>query len=476
MPGPNALIVGHCNITQNRILEIIDHTGSNLLETFGSDREAFFTGIAGLVVDEEERQAFLNKYLNGPALAAFRRKDTMQILECFIQLPSEPRGRFVQFKVNLVETPDTGDITGILTVTDITEQTLSDRILHRLSIATCDLVVDVDLPQDRYTVLTGNDGAGDVPLPHGRHSEQIDYMLQHQVVAKDKERCTEMLEPEYMLARLEKDGAYSFPYSILGEKGDILTKRLTISAVDLRLGRICLARNDITDSVREQQGLLNMMAYAFELMGFIHVGNRHLTLYTRQTVLENLSPYYIEDYDASIENLVEFYNMEEGEDDVRTQFCLDTILRRLEEKPSGYDFVFPYRSEGCQRYKQINVLWGDENHSTVCMVRADVTDMLTAERQTKKELEKALAFAEEANRAKSEFLSSMSHDIRTPMNAIMGMTTLAVANLEDRERVSDCLQKISISSRHLLSLINDILDMSKIEQSKICLLYTSRCV
>lgn len=61
----------------------------------------------------------------------------------------------------------------------------------------------------------------------------------------------------------------------------------------------------------------------------------------------------------------------------------------------------------------------------------------------------------------------MSHDIRTPMNAIMGMTALAVAHLDDRDRVADCLHKISISSKHLLSLINDVLDMSKIEQSKV---------
>ncbi len=119
--------------------------------------------------------------------------------------------------------------------------------------------------------------------------------------------------------------------------------------------------------------------------------------------------------------------------------------------------------------KQINVLWGDDNHQTICMVRADVTDMLTAERQAKQALEQALDLAEEANRAKSGFLSSMSHDIRTPMNAIVGMTTLAAAQIDNRERVADCLQKISISSKHLLSLINDVLDMSKIERSNITL-------
>ncbi len=74
-----------------------------------------------------------------------------------------------------------------------------------------------------------------------------------------------------------------------------------------------------------------------------------------------------------------------------------------------------------------------------------------------------------ANKAKSEFLSNMSHDIRTPMNAIVGMTAIATANLDDRQALSNCLKKITLSSRHLLGLINDILDMSKIESGKMTL-------
>lgn len=89
--------------------------------------------------------------------------------------------------------------------------------------------------------------------------------------------------------------------------------------------------------------------------------------------------------------------------------------------------------------------------------------------QQLKELEKAEREASRANQAKSEFLSSMSHDIRTPMNGIIGMTAIAAANVNDSLRVQDCLKKISLSSRHLLGLINDILDMSKIESGKLSL-------
>ena len=74
--------------------------------------------------------------------------------------------------------------------------------------------------------------------------------------------------------------------------------------------------------------------------------------------------------------------------------------------------------------------------------------------------------AENANKEKSAFLSHMSHDIRTPMNGIIGMTNIAMKNLNDKERVLDCLKKIDSSSRHLVSLINDILDMSRIENGR----------
>ncbi len=89
--------------------------------------------------------------------------------------------------------------------------------------------------------------------------------------------------------------------------------------------------------------------------------------------------------------------------------------------------------------------------------------------QQMQELDQERREATKANKAKSEFLSSMSHDIRTPMNGIVGMTTIAIANIDNTERVKDCLDKITLSSKHLLGLINDVLDMSKIESGKLTL-------
>ena len=96
-------------------------------------------------------------------------------------------------------------------------------------------------------------------------------------------------------------------------------------------------------------------------------------------------------------------------------------------------------------------------------------ELAEAREQQRKELEIAKLEAESANRAKSSFLFNMSHDIRTPMNAIMGFTNLARKRSDDRSYVEECLKKVASSSEHLLSLLNDVLDMSRIENGKITL-------
>ena len=469
-PGPNTLVLGHCNVTRNQILKIRDFTGSGLLETFGRDRESFFTGLAGLIVDEEERRSFLRTFLGKPSLEAFARGDTERVQKCFVRLPRKPKGCYAEFRINMVEAPDTGDITGILSVLDVTNQVISEQILRQLSVTSHDYVIDLDLGSDTYTLLTRRENASLVPAAKGCHSERVAFMAGSVVVPKDREAYARALAPEEIKRRLNESDAYTVAYSVQDEDGGVHAKNMTVSAIDLRLGRVSLVCTDITSSVREQQNLLRMLAYTFELAGMISIRTGSFVMYTRQMVLENLLPFTSDSYQKTQEDFAAAY-VEESREDARRQFCLETMLRRLGETPSGYEFILPFRGKGEKelRYKQINVLWGDQSHETICMVRADVTDVLAAERQAKSALEKALTSAEEASRAKSDFLSAMSHDIRTPMNAIMGMAALAPAHLDDRAWMEDCLQKISIASKHLLSLINDVLDMSRIERGQLSL-------
>ena len=105
----------------------------------------------------------------------------------------------------------------------------------------------------------------------------------------------------------------------------------------------------------------------------------------------------------------------------------------------------------------------DKNLCAVLVANLDVTEEKEREMEQDKNLRNALAAAEHANKAKTAFLNNMSHDIRTPMNAIIGFTALATAHIDSTELVLDYLKKIHTSGQHLLSLINDVLDMSRIE-------------
>lgn len=142
------------------------------------------------------------------------------------------------------------------------------------------------------------------------------------------------------------------------------------------------------------------------------------------------------------------------------------------DKEDSYSFVVGMKEEdGSVRVKRYQIFYISKELKRVCVARTDVTDVVYNEQRQKEALASALVAAEQANAAKSDFLSRMSHEIRTPMNAIIGMTAIAAQALDNEERVAECISKIGISSRFLLSLINDILDMSRIESGKILLKY-----
>lgn len=154
-------------------------------------------------------------------------------------------------------------------------------------------------------------------------------------------------------------------------------------------------------------------------------------------------------------------------------FSPENIREKLKNPEDIYRFEYCTLDE--KQFKSIAISplsWTngpDAQVGAVLFMAQDTTAEKIMEIQSRKALKEAYEAAERANRAKTEFLSNMSHDIRTPMNAIIGMTAIAGANIENQERVVDCLGKITQSSRHLLSLINEVLDMSRIESGKITL-------
>ena len=158
----------------------------------------------------------------------------------------------------------------------------------------------------------------------------------------------------------------------------------------------------------------------------------------------------------------------EDQESLRRAFSWESLRRELAREKQHY---VNYRVilDGQMKYFQMKAVRADDweqNHGVVLGLRS-VDEEIRSEMEQKNLLEDALLQANRASKAKSVFLSNMSHDIRTPMNAIVGFTALALTHVDRREQVEEYLKKIMTSGNHLLSLINDILDMSRIESGKI---------
>lgn len=473
-PLSNEILSGYCDITANRILRIYDKTGIDPLQKFGFERQNFFKGLATLIESPEERQHFLNTFLNAPLLEKFAQGINSQELECFIRMPHDNSGHYLKCVINMIESPDNGHTIGVLSVLDLTQFKINDQISMHLAHAHYDFIATCDFNSDSYQLFFTNSKANLMPPEQGSYSKNIVAFLQTFTVPKDREFCMEMFDPANMQRRLYHENSYSFHYSLKDEQGHIYTKNMIVFLIDQRLNKVGMARADITDYVREQRALLNTLAYTFEQLSIINLVTKEFTMYTRKSVLQNLSPYKCADFNRALHKLSLPYTKLAADETAAEKFSLPIILSRLAEKPQGYEFTLPYlANDGSEKNKQINVLWGDEGHHTICLVRCDVTDIISAEKNSRSVLQNALDLAQEANRAKTDFLSAMSHDIRTPMNAIIGMTDLALDDLDNRQHLSEYLDIIKSSSSHLLTLINDILDMSRIEKGKLKLARTS---
>lgn len=160
-------------------------------------------------------------------------------------------------------------------------------------------------------------------------------------------------------------------------------------------------------------------------------------------------------------------------EEFRRRFSPDYLVHTLgEDRNEVYLEAKQLLTDGRYHWISTQIIAVDNPYSAdklAILLSRRIDEQRYEEEQQRSALESALETARAASAAKSQFLSNMSHDIRTPMNAIVGMTAIATTHLEERERVLECLKKIGLSSQHLLSLINDILDMSKIESGKLSL-------
>ena len=175
-------------------------------------------------------------------------------------------------------------------------------------------------------------------------------------------------------------------------------------------------------------------------------------------------------YHGFVEQVVAKYKTLEPLDGLAALISPENIRRNLQDENDIYKFEYCSMDENTYKIASFIPLERDGTKLVKALLASmDVSQEKKAEIESHKALKDAYRAAENASRAKTEFLSNMSHDIRTPMNAIVGLTAIAGANIESQDRVVECLGKITKSSRHLLGLINEVLDMARIESGRMSL-------
>ena len=207
----------------------------------------------------------------------------------------------------------------------------------------------------------------------------------------------------------------------------------------------------------------------------LQTGKREYLSNTEEKVEDYLTGDFYREAPADHEDAIRVYADSFIHKDDRENYCTKCsrayMAKTLSKENLFYSFNYRQVAGGVEKWYRMHVIVAsyapDGKVTHVVLAIMDVDKEIQKDIQQKEAVEKALVDAEKANKAKSQFLSSMSHDIRTPMNAITGFANLAQVNIDDKNQVKDYLDKIQSASKHLLNLINDILDMSRIESGKV---------
>ena len=297
-------------------------------------------------------------------------------------------------------------------------------------------------------------------------------MVASSVVAEDREGLRESIR------ELQKEGdSISVEYRVchrdggirhvmgnvklLKEKGSLVYQRFLLD---------CTAqKQQEKENERRQIELIHALSIDYNLVCFfdLHTGKGKVLRIDDESGRLGEIFSGILSLEESMEVYIQKFVYEEDKDMVREAASRARLKRELAESKQCYMNYRAFKN-GEMEYFQMKAVrtgtWG-ESHCIVLGFRS-VDEEMRSEMEKKNLLEDALLQANRASHAKSIFLSNMSHDIRTPMNAIVGFTALAITHVDSRERVEEYLKKIMTSGNHLLSLINDVLDMSRIESGK----------
>ena len=435
---------------------------------------------------EKEQEIFLDAFSADALTRAYLDGNVTASRVLYTRLPDDTVA-YVKCVANVTRHPFSGDLIAFITEEPNNPEKLASTIQGKILARQFDLVAYI--ARDRYDVAIGDSSFikhGNI-FPRSMHGSYSEY-LETQILPalRDDEAYRQEIREAMSLETVFKMFPIREPYSVDIEvemDDGVFYKRFDFYSVDPESEYCIVLKTDTTElrleqkkqeeKARELEHSKQELADAEDIIAEAGFGMWHIMLQEGKEprlrgnakMMELLG---IEGEDLTEEEIYAgWYSRIHPEDLASVQKSVGEMLEgkvsentyRWEHPKWGPMYV---RCGGASKYLENGVTLLRGYHS-------NVTELVREDMAQKEALSTALVAAEHANRAKTAFLNNMSHDIRTPMNAIVGFTALAASHIDNREQVKDYLSKISVSSQHLLSLINDVLDMSRIESGKMTL-------
>lgn len=392
---------------------------------------------------------------------------------------------WVRNVLNLLRDPVTGDLFLYEYVYDIHAQRTQEEILRAAVNFDYERLAGLSLQTKKLTRVFNRKERGSIRLRTDDYRAAYTEYCDQYVFLEDRAMFLEKISLAAIRKELEEKDIYEFTHRAV-EHGCVRVKRTRFAKYDMQNQLVLMSRYDITELAQEEERKRQELQKRNEEKTKLLMERQRL-----YAALYNIIPMVISvnltKNSYEMMNYDDFYarsaaekgvfddliavgatTIPEGEDRERflETFSRQSLLKAYERGEKKVALEHRQIGDDGRLY------WSE---TMVIFVKSDLDEDLyeitlaqdiTVRKQQEQDLQVALEAAENANQAKSEFLSRMSHEIRTPMNAIMGMTSIAKENSTDFLQVVECLDKIDLSSHYLLTLINDILEMSRIESGR----------
>ncbi|MDE7201264.1 MAG: response regulator [Lachnospiraceae bacterium] len=351
----------------------------------------------------------------------------------------------------------------------------------------------VDFEADTYQYLAGTKPEDSNIAVSGSYKELSERLCSILLNENDRPEFARQIEKDALITALEKHNDVRFEcYVLRGDKAE--WEHVNVICLERRDGKankVLFTRQNITDiklkelSIQAEMALANRKERQYRIAITSNAFNTFEFNLTKDLIEHDI----VREINGNKISLLEkiglkapckasecfekwkSYILEESMEDYCKMVNIEYLKACFEKGDAEIDVDYWGRiSEEehiCIRQSFVMTRENDTNDIIVMVVSKEITEQVRKQKEQTQALQDALMQAQHANKAKTTFLSNMSHDIRTPMNAIIGFTTIAVSHIDNKDQVRDCLQKVLSSSNHLLSLINDILDMSRIESGRV---------